>query len=73
MYLLTPIQEAPTKIVAYTYEADLHCVSCAMERFGPGSTDSTDNEGNPVHAVFDTDEIEDPDAGCGTCAEPLDG
>ena len=53
------------KIIGYAYEADLHCVNCAVKRFSVTephkinmameldrngiSIDQPDNEGNPVH------------------------
>src|SRR5690242_13568469 len=42
-------------VIGFTYEADQHCVMCAMRRFpdmtlgGPEAT--TDREGNPVSAI----------------------
>lgn len=60
------------RIIAYAYEADIHCPSCARARFGvnpdsdsytPSESDSNyipfnvkDNEGNTIHPVFSTDE-----------------
>lgn len=54
------------RIIAYTYEADVHCPACANQRFGlyirfPRDEhgiplDSKDREGNPVRPVFVTDE-----------------
>lgn len=64
------------KIIAYTYEADIHCCSCAEARFGTQdgrdwvSEDAEDGEGNPVHPVFSTDELEDDEV-CGTCVVEL--
>ena len=63
-------------VIAYTYEADVHCVPCATSRFvaEPGdlvtgshiSPEARDSEGNPVHPVFSTDE--NPDGlTCGDC------
>jgi len=48
------------KVIAYTYEADIHCRTCAIDRFPTLATtgEATDREGNPVHPVFSTDEIE---------------
>ncbi len=48
--------------IAYTYDADYHCPSCAIARFGaePGRSwprdDATDAEGNPLGAVFGWDD-----------------
>jgi hypothetical protein len=50
-------------IVAWTYEADIHCNKLAEERFGwKALHDGTaiDNEGNSVQPIFDTDEYELP-------------
>ena len=70
--------------IAYTYEADTHCPSCALDRFGPEPgrgwvrDDATDAEGNPVGAVFPWDEwCESSEPGrailaCGTCGDILD-
>lgn len=48
------------EIVAWTYEADIHCLDCAEERFGPplrisGSgreLEGIDSEGNQISPVF---------------------
>ena len=49
------------KVVAYTYDADVHCVECAGDRFyvirsGQVERDEVDlpedSEGNEVHPVF---------------------
>lgn len=71
-----------TRIVAYTYEADVHCPACANNRFGQHiryprdangiPLDSTDREGNPVHPVFSTDEVTRTHyTHCGTCGAVL--
>ena len=68
-----------TDIVAYTYEADVHCLDCARARF-VGVTmaageeldehgialSATDNEGNPVHPVFAVNLGEFNEPCCGT-------
>lgn len=75
------------KIIAYTYEADVHCISCARERFkdepkaGLSNDDFDENwlsytqedrEGNPIHPVFDIDEnIDGVFDHCGDCGEEL--
>jgi hypothetical protein len=47
-------------VVGYAYEADTHCVGCAVERFGPRPHDHEDREGNPVNPIFcDDDAFED--------------
>lgn len=62
-------------IIGYTYEADVHCVACTVERFGeePGRgwvrEDAVDNEGNAVHPVFSWDV--EQDEWCGTCGEKI--
>lgn len=70
-----------TRIVAYTYEAAYHCPDCTRQRFAAvplfayGNPDKNgveftakDNEGNPVHPVFDTDQLPsdltDAEGGC---------
>jgi len=65
-------------IMAYTYEADYHCIPCTVQRFayfhtgnvrGGGVdwygiyTDQVDNEGNLVNPVFSTDEWQELDEG----------
>ncbi len=87
------------RVIAYTYDADMHCVCCTRLRFAvnsfeqiqtqyygathifsDGTTeqldenlipyDATDDEGNKVHAVFDTDELNDVEY-CGGCHEVI--
>lgn len=47
-----------TDVLGFTYDADIHCVSCAQERFGDIGypdiipTDSEDSEGNEPGAIF---------------------
>lgn len=62
-------------IVAYIYEEDIHCFGCTIRKFGYIAVmDRTawDDEGNLVQPVFSTDEIAEPQEGCGTCGEPLE-
>ena len=44
------------EVVGYSYEADLHCVGCATQRFGAQALtrriSPNDSEGNPIHPVF---------------------
>lgn len=73
-----------TQPIAYTYEADTHCVKCAIARFGqePGhpwpADDARDSEGNAIGAIFPWDQWHDvPSSGrytlvCGTCHVVLD-
>ena len=53
------------RIIGYTYEADYHCTDCTEKRFGKDDLDyafTVDNEDNPVHPVFSTDEIKEHSA-----------
>lgn len=62
-------------IVAYTADADMWCTDCASARYGDGVTvpdTATDGEGNSVHPVFASDEIESG-RGCAGCLEVLPG
>jgi hypothetical protein len=70
------------KIIAYTYEAGVHCPDCTRARFKDQPLDGlsnddldqhwlryglTDREGNPIHPVFTTDEHDFTHCGdCGT-------
>jgi hypothetical protein len=69
------------RVIAYTYEADIHCPSCAKAAHEGGRLTLAgrptrdlnglpqhldDRDCNPVGAVFSTDEIE-PNTCCGTC------
>ena len=59
------------KIIAYTYEADYHCIDCTEKRFGQddlGYAFTVDDEDNPVHPVFSIDEIDEHPV-CGDCLE----
>jgi hypothetical protein len=62
-------------IIAYTYDAAMHCPDCAEARFGHEGgklddlgvpLDAQDREGNSVRPVFNTDETE-PYRYCRTC------
>lgn len=48
------------RVIAYTYEADYHCLACTAKGFNPpdsyGDYHGVDSEGNEIHPVFDTDE-----------------
>ena len=70
-------------IIAYTYEAAMHCPACARRRFARDTLmavaacdrhgvplHALDREGNPVHQVFSTDETREGEA-CDTCHEVL--
>lgn len=65
--------------VGYTFEADIYCPDCTAERFPPCddheeiacslcNPDEVDDEGNPIHAVFEWDES-DYEEHCGSCGE----
>lgn len=73
------------RIIAYTYDADVHCPGCADAAYAAGwlvrsgrqgeydehglPMSLIDSEGNPVHPVFSTDE---PDfTSCSDCGAPL--
>lgn len=70
-----------TKIIAYTYDSDIHCVDCTKERFSANAQQAQeytvdennvlsfakDSERNPIHAVFSTDEFNPNGAYCGDC------
>jgi len=60
------------RIIAYTYEADFHCVDCTLSRFGTYANldQCEDSEGNSIHPVFSTDEVYEPV--CGDCLEEID-
>ena len=52
-----------TDVVGYTYEGEVHCVSCTEERFGEAKdlevrdlSGLVDNEGNNLHPIFAMDE-----------------
>ena len=58
-------------IIAYTYEADVHCIDCTENTFGEtfakmrGLSDyflPDDREGNRVHPLFSIDEWQEFDA-----------
>ena len=69
------------RVIAYTYEADVHCPTCAANRFAHSSVSGleldehgiwyghTDREGNLIHPVFDIDEHDFTH--CGDCHEEL--
>jgi hypothetical protein len=42
------------RIIAYTFEADYHCLDCTETRFP--DMEGTDSEGNSIHPLFSTDE-----------------
>ena len=62
-------------ITGWTYESDLHCSDCALDRFGERLRDDEnppeDTDGNPVRPLFATDTAADDR--CGDCGADLDG
>lgn len=73
------------RIIAYTYEADVHCPDCTARAWAAGRLignpcqgqdehtlpySMVDREGNPTHPVFSTDEQEHPEY-CGDCHAPI--
>lgn len=63
-----------TRVVAYTYGADIHCTDCAEKRFGSdehGHVYGIDWEGNEVGAIF-VDSMDDRSVeSCGTCRDTI--
>lgn len=60
------------EVVGYTYRADIHCVACSwIDLKGNPARAGLEVDGDPVHPVFDTDEISEEGWGCGTCGEPF--
>jgi|LakMenEpi03Aug12_release.lakeMendotaPanAssembly.Ray.scaffolds.fasta_scaffold06731_41 hypothetical protein len=59
------------EVIAYQYEAAVHCIPCARGEFGARLDDESavDSEGNNVHPIFDTDEVNLCGESCGTCWE----
>jgi hypothetical protein len=64
-------------VAAVVYDADTHCVHCAIERFGasalaPSTAELFDSEGNPVTIIYAFQEAPDYVRVCGTCSEYID-
>ncbi len=59
-------------VIGYAYDADIHCLQCAEQRFGDKLNDENtkDSEGNSIHPVFGGDENAN-DEHCGDCGEKL--
>ena len=60
-------------VVAYTYEADIHCPACTVARFGPEPRDGytvTDSEGNTPKPIFASDQ--DETLTCGDCGRDME-
>ena len=63
------------RVVGYSYDADVHCVDCAIARFGADEygwvpAAATDAEGNPVGAMYANSESDHPES-CAECQAPL--
>lgn len=60
-------------VIAYTFEADLHCVDCTIKRFGGlpefGALDSEGNEPQPVFADQYGDLVEEVDNDYGSTTQ----
>lgn len=79
------------RIIAYTYEGSCHCIACTQVRFSKAGEKvdecgipflTFDKEKNPIHPIFDTDELPtdlfDEDGGsatmaCDTCSDVIRG
>ena len=72
-------------VIAYTYEADVHCIDCTRKRFYYSTWKQLplDSDGNDIHALFSTDEWVEYDPShlaenptqylaCGDCHEVID-
>ena len=57
-----------TDIVAYSYDAAIHCVECTMNKFNNNPDNAEDSEGNPIHPVFASDEGWENDC-CDDCSK----
>src|SRR5258708_21176705 len=65
-----------SRVVAYTFEAAVHCVPCAEARFGTDGhgfipESATDGEGNSIGAVFVSDNWRPNFEACDTCGEVI--
>ena len=65
------------RVVAYTYEAAMHCLACTHTRFSAAYKETgdvstcLDREGHPPHSVFLIDEGWLRES-CDTCGVPFD-
>ena len=57
-------------IIGYAADADVWCPACAQDAYGPLTSDTQDQEGNPVHPIFAMDEWEYLPV-CTRCQETL--
>lgn len=55
-------------IIAYAYDAALHCPECTPDNLK--REDAVDSEGNPVHPIFGSDELNSEDT-CDDCGNLL--
>lgn len=75
-----------TRVVAYTYEADFHCIACTRQRFGkhrlahmPSAPHDYDNNGIDYKQADREGNLvhpvfgsdQSPDSPCGTCHQEL--
>ena len=67
------------RVIAYSWEADVHCTACSKIRFpaDQGKTDengvpyeAVDREGNTIYPLFDHHEVLE-DIFCGTCGDEI--
>ena len=64
------------QVTGYAYDADTHCVACALARFGADANGwipegVADSEGNDPGALFSTSESDTPGS-CGTCGDAIE-
>lgn len=63
------------RIEAWAYEADIHCPTCARERFGRSldDCDTVDREGNTLSPIYSWDwsEFGSGMVACGDCHDIL--
>jgi hypothetical protein len=55
------------EIIGYTYEAGIHCVSCAQARFHKLDEKVRDREDNQVMPIFTTDDMSECGESCEDC------
>jgi hypothetical protein len=55
------------EIIGYTYEAGIHCVSCAQVRFKKLDEKVRDREDNQVMPIFTTDDMSECGESCEDC------
>jgi len=59
------------RIIGYTADADTWCPTCATRNYGANLETATDDEGNEVYPIFDTDEVASYWV-CHSCTEPIE-